>query len=353
MTTLLTGGAGFIGANLADRLLDAGERVRILDDLSQPYAERNLTWLRARHASKLDVVIADVRDAAAVCGATKNVTSVFHLAAQVSIEASFADPAYDFDVNARGTLHVLEAARACKVAPAVVVASSSKVYGALGDLVLRRSGSRYEPDDEIVGAHGIDEQRAIDPHSPHACSKAAAERYVLDYAQNFALPAIVMRIGTVYGPRQLGDDEHGWVACFALRALRGDTITVHGDGRQVRDLLHVDDLVDAMLLARHAMPRIAGHAFNVGGGPRAASSLLELVDRVAASERRTPPVRFAPWRLGDERFYVSDVTKMERLVGWKPRIGVDEGISRLVAALRDGGGFASEGRLLRAQETAP
>ncbi len=330
MTTLLTGGAGFIGANLAHRLLSAGERVRVLDNLSRPHVERNLDWLRANHGD-VDVVVADVRDEAALRDAMRGVTHVFHFAAQVAVTTSLVDPTHDFDVNARGTLNVLEAARAMSRPPSVLLTSTNKVYGGCTDVTLAREGKRYVPEEKGLREAGIDEDRPLEFHSPYGCAKGAADQYALDWARTFGLSTCVFRMSCIYGPRQFGNEDQGWVAHFLINASRGEPLTIYGDGLQVRDVLYVDDLVDAMVLARGAMPTIAGQAFNVGGGPGCALSLLELVDRIEAMLRRRPHVSFEPWRTADQRWYTSDVRKIERTLGWRPRVTVDDGLRRLLA----------------------
>jgi CDP-paratose 2-epimerase len=328
MTTLVTGGAGFVGSNVAHRLLSAGERVRILDNLSRAGADRNLSWLRDRHGP-VDFVLGDVRDEPAVREAMHGVSHVFHFAAQVAVTTSLADPVHDFDVNARGTLVVLEAMRASKRPPSLLYTSTNKVYGACGELALVRRGRRYLPEDPRVRDAGINESHPLEFHSPYGCAKGTADQYVLDWARTYGLQTCVFRMSCIYGPRQFGNEDQGWVAHFVIQAARSEPITIYGDGHQVRDVLYVDDLVDAMLLSRGAMPVIAGHAFNVGGGPTHALSLLELLERLQTMFRRTLRTSFEPWRLADQRWYVSDVRKLGRVLGWRPRISPEEGLEKL------------------------
>ncbi len=329
MTTLVTGGAGFIGTNLTHRLLTLGERVRVLDDLSRKHVERNVSWLQQRHGDKLEIVFGDVRDAGAVSRALQDVTHVVHLAAQVAVTTSLVDPTHDFDVNARGTLVVLEAVRAMRNRPSVLFTSTNKVYGACSDVGLVRDGDRYVPEDARLRANGIGEERPLEFHSPYGCAKGCADQYVLDWARTYGLETCVFRMSCIYGPRQFGNEDQGWVAHFALRAARGETISLYGDGRQVRDVLFVDDLVQAMLLARDAMPRITGQAFNVGGGPQNAVSLQELIERLESTMRRKVRTRNEAWRTADQRWYVSDIRKIGQDLGWRPRVGVTEGIERM------------------------
>jgi CDP-paratose 2-epimerase len=331
---LITGGAGFIGSNLANRLLGAGRRVRILDNLSRPGVEQNLQWLRELHGEQLlEVAIADVRDAAAVNRAAAGVGQVFHFAAQVAVTTSLANPQEDFSINAQGTLNVLEAIRARPTPPPIVMTSTNKVYGALEDLALMAEGQRYLPRDAALRARGVSETRPLDFHSPYGCSKGTADQYVLDYARSYGLATTVFRMSCIYGPRQFGTEDQGWVAHFILRALRGEAITLYGDGMQVRDILFVDDLVEAFLAAERHGARLAGRAFNMGGGPANAISLLDLLDRIEALHGERPELEFDGWRTGDQRYYVSDTRAFENATGWRRSVGERDGIARLYAWL--------------------
>jgi CDP-paratose 2-epimerase len=327
--TLITGGAGFVGSNLANRLMSLGRRVRVLDNLSRPGVEQNLQWLRQQHGNLLEFVRADVRDAAAVQQAMAGVQQVFHFAAQVAVTTSLEDPREDFAVNALGTLNVLEAARGRPVPPAVLMTSTNKVYGGLEDLALSVQGQRYLPVDPAIAATGIGEDRPLDFHSPYGCSKGTADQYVVDYARSYGMTTLVFRMSCIYGPRQFGTEDQGWVAHFILRALRGERITLYGDGMQVRDVLYIDDLVDAFLLAEQNAPRLKGRAFNMGGGPRNAISLQDLLDRIEQVQGKRPPVVHDAWRTGDQRYYVSDTQRFQRETGWQPQVPADEGIARL------------------------
>jgi CDP-paratose 2-epimerase len=335
---LITGGAGFIGANVADRLASAGDRVIIYDNLSRDGVARNLAWLRARHGERIEVEVADVRDPARLSRAVERARHVFHFAAQVAVTTSLVDPAADFDVNARGTLNVLSAVRRASNPPTLLFTSTNKVYGALSDVLLEARAGRYVPFNPDLREQGIGEQAALDFYSPYGCSKGCADQYVLDHARIYGLSTCVFRMSCIYGPRQLGTEDQGWVAHFVRRAMAGQPIAIYGNGLQVRDALFVDDLVDAMQLARRALEQrrddVVGHAFNIGGGPAHAVSLLELVDRITASIGSRPELKFGPWRPGDQRYYVSNTAKFRRATGWSPRVGVAQGLDRLVAALR-------------------
>jgi CDP-paratose 2-epimerase len=323
---LITGGAGFIGTNLVHRLLRAGRQVRIFDNLSRPGAEHNLRWLRSIYGSRLQVQQGDVRSAAELRLALADTGIVFHLAAQVAVTASLVDPREDFAVNAAGTLNLLELIRETSRRIGVIFTSTNKVYGPLEDLPLAALSTRYNPINETPG---IDEARPLSFRSPYGCSKGAADQYVLDYARGYAVNAAVFRMSCIYGPHQYGTEDQGWVAHFLIRAAHDLPITIYGDGKQVRDLLHVEDLIEAFLLAEQVLPDIAGQAFNIGGGPDNTISLRELIDRLAKLDGATPEVAYGPWRPGDQRWYVSNPAKFERATGWRPRINVEDGIRHL------------------------
>jgi len=326
---LITGGAGFVGANLAHRLLSQGTSVLLFDNLARAGVERNLQWLRDTHGSRVEIEVADVRDRAAVTRAVRKARQVFHFAAQVAVTTSLTGPVEDFEVNARGTLNVLEAARAQAEPPPVVFTSTNKVYGNCEDLALVQRGRRYEPVDASVRARGVGEARPLDFHSPYGCSKGAADQYVVDYAQSFGLRTAVFRMSCIYGPHQFGNEDQGWVAHFLIRAMEGRPIVIYGDGMQVRDVLFVEDLIDAFLLAQERIDEISGRAFNIGGGARNTVSLLELLDMIGDLHGARPTVRFADWRTGDQRYYVSDVRHFQLATGWAPRTGVREGLEQL------------------------
>jgi len=326
---LITGGAGFIGSNLAQRLLADGRRVLILDNLSRPGVRNNLRALQERYPQRLEVEIADVRDGAAVARAVGRATEIYHLAAQVAVTTSLESPVEDFEINARGTLNVLEAARARRPAPPLVFTSTNKVYGALNDVELVKKGQRYVPVSQEVRENGIGEHRPLDFHSPYGCSKGAADQYVLDYARSYDLPAVVFRMSCIYGPHQFGNEDQGWVAHFLIRARDGSPLTLFGDGCQVRDVLFVGDLVEAFLLAQQHMGRLAGQPFNIGGGTRNTLSLLELITLLEEHHELHLATQFAPWRTGDQRYYVSDTDRFSQATGWRPRVPPVEGIERL------------------------
>jgi CDP-paratose 2-epimerase len=345
---LITGGAGFVATNVADRLLHDGWRVRLFDNLSRPGVEKNVAWLRAAHPGRssdgsrdVELIVGDVRDRNALRTALTGVSRVFHFAAQVAVTTSLIDPTQDFDVNAGGTLNVLEAIRELDERPTLLFTSTNKVYGHLEDIALHVRSRRYEPDDRIVASSGVSEHRPLDFHSPYGCSKGAAEQYVLDYARTYGLRATVFRMSCIYGPHQFGTEDQGWVAHFIIRALQRLPLTLYGDGLQVRDVLFVDDLVEAMMRAHDRIDETSGRAFNIGGGQANTTSLLELLDIIGRLLGARPAYRLEPWRTADQRYYVSDTTRFERTCGWAPQIAVADGVERLAAWLIQSGNHAS------------
>jgi CDP-paratose 2-epimerase len=327
--TLITGGAGFIGTNLADRLLAAGERVLIFDNLARAGVRTNLQWLQSQHPESLEVQIADIRDADAVSRAVEHADSIYHFAAQVAVTTSLDDPVQDFEINARGTLNVLEAMRHRRHAPPLILTSTNKVYGALDDVELTKQARRYLPVSADLRRRGISELRSLDFHSPYGCSKGAADQYVLDYARSYDLPALVFRMSCIYGPHQFGNEDQGWVAHFLIRARKRQPIAIFGDGCQVRDVLYVEDLVNALTLARENVQRLQGQAFNIGGGPANTLSLLELVDMMKERLGSPAELQFSSWRRGDQRYYVTDTGRFEAATGWRPKISPQLGLERL------------------------
>ncbi len=325
---LITGGAGFIGTNLADRLLREGRKVLLYDNLSRPGVERNLAWLRACHGDRVRFVRADVRERTALREVVRQAGQVFHFAAQVAVTTSLLSPQHDFAVNLGGTLNLLEELRALPDPPPLVFTSTNKVYGALPNLRLHRGATRYEPADASLH-RGIGEDCPLEFHSPYGCSKGAADQYVLDYARTFGLRTVVFRMSCIYGLHQFGTEDQGWVAHFLIRTLQDQPIILYGDGLQVRDVLFVEDLVEAFLLAQEHMSELRGQAFNIGGGPDNTISLLKLLDLIADLHGARPPVRFADWRTGDQRYYVSDTRKFRQATGWSPKVSAEEGIERL------------------------
>lgn len=333
--TLITGGAGFIGVNLADRLLSEGKKVLVFDNLSRAGVENNLSWLKEKYSANLKLIIADIRDRAAVADAVNGANEIFHFAAQVAVTSSLIDPFYDFEVNAQGTLNLLEAIRNSAHQPPVIFASTNKVYGDLDDLGIVMNGTRYYPENSFFRQQGINEKRNLDFHSPYGCTKGVADQYMLDYARTFGLKTAVFRMSCIYGPHQFGTEDQGWVAHFLIQALKNNPITLYGDGKQVRDILFVEDLVNAYLLAMKNIHHISGNAFNMGGGVSNTISLLELCDLIGKISGKKPEVQFDDWRPSDQKYYVSDFGKFNAITSWKPEVGTIEGVTRLYKWLQE------------------
>lgn len=334
MKTLITGGAGFIGSNAASRFLRRGDEVVILDNLSRKgSSQSNVEWLRPQ--GRLTPLEVDIRDAGRVrdaFSAHRDAALVLHLAGQVAVTASLEDPGLDCAVNVIGTLNVLEAARAARIAAPIIYSSTNKVYGQLDDLALAATNGRRSLAD-FPG--GVSEDRPLDFHSPYGCSKGAADQYVRDYHRIFGLNTVVMRQSCIYGPRQFGVEDQGWVAWFMIAALTDRPITIYGDGRQVRDILHVDDLIDAFEAAAANIGRVAGSVFNIGGGPENAVSLLEVLRFIEHRNGACVPLRKAAARPGDQCVYVSDIRRAGRELGWKPRMPWREGLNSLLRWVRE------------------
>jgi CDP-paratose 2-epimerase len=336
---LVTGGAGFVGANLADALASDGHDVHVLDSLARAGVEENLSWLRGRHPGRVRCTIADTRDAAAVQEAVAGAGAVFHLAAQVAVTTSVVDPVEDFEVNARGTLNVLEAAR--RHGTPVIFASTNKVYGSLAGMATELADGRWAPGDAALRG-GVSESQALHLCTPYGCSKGVADQYVLDYAATYGLPAAVLRMSCIYGPRQFGTEDQGWVAHFLVRARRGEAITIFGDGRQVRDILHVADAVRAYRAILERIDALKGRAFNLGGGPANAVSLLDVLGEIEAILGR-PVVRSnGQTRVGDQPWFVSDTRALAEATGWQARIVWRDGLRDLARWLGERPGAGRE-----------
>jgi CDP-paratose 2-epimerase len=345
---LVTGGAGFIGCNLADRLAAEGHDVLVFDSLGRPGVAENLHWLRRRHPRRVTATIADLRDGSSLGAAVRASGGVFHLAAQVAVTTSLADPIDDFETNVCATVHLLEAARHAGGLP-VIFASTNKVYGDLADLELACDDA-WHPVDATARTRGIGEDRKLDFHTPYGCSKGAADQYVLDYARSYALPTCVFRMSCIYGPRQRGTEDQGWLAHFVIAMLQGEPITLYGDGYQVRDVLFVEDAVAAYLaawrrLAQGEAPGVAGTAFNLGGGPANAVTLRQAIAVAEAATGTQAELHQQEWRPGDQRWFVADVTRARETLGLAAPLGWQEGIARLAAWLQEDGMGARRARL--------
>ncbi len=330
---LITGGAGFIGTNLATRLLSEGKKVMIYDNLSRDGVIRNLEWLKEEYKERLIIQIADILEYKVLAECIKNAEQVFHLSAQVAVTSSVTNPQYDFEVNIRGTLNVLEAIRESAHKPPLIFTSTNKVYGELSNLSLQKHKARYQPESFVFETNGVDESQPLNFHSPYGCSKGAADQYVLDYVRCFGLRAVVFRMSCIYGPHQCGNEDQGWVAHFIIRSLEDKELIIYGDGRQVRDILFVEDLISAFLLAQENIHHLSGAAFNIGGGNKNTVSLLELIGLIEDKTGKKPKVLFKNWRIGDQRYYVSNTNAFSELTGWKPRYSVRRGFEKMLSWL--------------------
>ena len=332
MTTLVTGGCGFVGANIARRLLSEGKDVVVFDNLSRHGSSENLTWLRGlglksfihgdiRNQNDVDRLIASVKPSA-----------IFHLCGQVAMTTSMANPRHDFETNVLGSINVLESVRRYGLGSAIVYSSSNKVYGDLSSVPLVEAAKRYTAPSK---PNGIDESAQLDFHTPYGCSKGGADQYMLDYARNYGLKTVVFRHSTIYGGRQYATFDQGWVGWFSQQALKQkadptcEPFTISGDGKQVRDLLYVDDAVQCYLSAVEKIESAKGQAFNIGGGIANSCSLLELFDEL--EDILSVKLRYKPieWRQGDQKFFVADITKAARLIGWQPKVTKRSGIESI------------------------
>jgi CDP-paratose 2-epimerase len=324
---LITGGAGFIGCNATHYFSSRNWHVTVLDNLSRDGTDRNLQWLR--NETTFDFEEADVCDRSAVERIVSDgcYDAVIHLAAQVAVTTSVVNPRMDFMVNALGTFNVLDAVRVHCPEAVVIFASTNKVYGKINTAATALVGGRHAYKNRPFG---ISESELLDFLSPYGCSKGAADQYTLDFARIYGIPATSFRQSCIYGPHQFGVEDQGWLAWFAIASLLGRDITIYGDGNQVRDVLHVDDLLRAYEAAIQAPDKIAGQAFNVGGGPDQIISLLDLVEILERRLETRIPLKWQDWRPGDQQVYVSDIRKLDTVLGWRPQIGVEEGVAELV-----------------------
>jgi CDP-paratose 2-epimerase len=329
---LVTGGAGFIGCNAAARFVGAGHEVLSLDNLSRVGSAANATWLAQTHSVSNERV--DVRDAEATAAVVTRFApeAVIHCAGQVAVTTSVVDPRRDFEENALGSFNVLEAVRCCAPNAILLYASTNKVYGGMEDVRLELRDGRWRYADL---ADGVSEERGLDFHSPYGCSKGAADQYVRDYARIYGLKTVVLRQSCIYGYRQFGVEDQGWVAWFTIRSLQQAPVTIFGDGCQVRDILFIDDLLDAYQAAIEKIDVAAGQVYNVGGGPANTLSLNELVERLAQLNGRRLEISRGDWRPGDQRVFVADIRRIGRDLGWRPRVDVAQGLMRLHGWVRD------------------
>ena len=323
MKYLITGGCGFTGSNFATRLLDRGDAVILLDNLSRRGAVANLNYLQKKYP-KVEFVHADIRaDFDKIVRLMDEVDAAYHLAAQVAVTTSYKYPKEDFDTNALGTFNILEAIRRSERKPLIIYSSTNKVYGGMTDVEVAKEDNRYVYKDL---PYGISEDKLLDFHSPYGCSKGVADQYVRDFSRMYDIKSVVMRQSCIYGRRQFGIEDQGWVAWFTIAAHLGKPITIFGDGMQVRDVLYVDDLFDAWDMATKNIDKVSGKIYNVGGGPSNSMSLLELLEMLEKLLEKKIDYSFDEWRPGDQPIYISDIRKIEKELGWKPETTPQEGV---------------------------
>lgn len=328
MNIFITGGAGFIGCNCADHFLSQGHQVTLFDNLSRKGAKLNLAWLQSRHPDRFTLVVGDIRHYDQLATAIVGADLILHLAAQVAVTLSVYNPREDFEINALGTFNVLEAVRNCAPQATVLYASTNKVYGGMEAVRVVEQPSRY-----VYAAYdaGIPETYPLDFHSPYGCSKGAGDQYMIDYARIYGLKTITFRQSCIYGPRQFGVEDQGWVAHFVIAAVLNRPITIYGDGKQVRDLLHVSDLVRAYEISLAKSHELAGEVFNLGGGPTNTLSIwAEFAPLLSQMMGRPIEVKWGDWRPGDQKVFVAGIAKAEKLLGWVPQISTNDGIASLV-----------------------
>ncbi len=324
----VTGGAGFIGSNYVYRLLERGETVTIYDNLSRAGAPRNLKWLQDKFGDKaFKLVVGDVRDAGQLTVSARHADIIVHLAGQVAVTTSVVFPREDFEINALGTFNTLEAARLNERNPIFLYSSTNKVYGGMDDVKVVEKGLRWEYEDLPFGAP---ETQPLDFHSPYGCSKGAGDQYVRDYARIYGLRSVVLRQSCIYGPRQFGVEDQGWVAWMIIAAQTNRPITIYGDGKQIRDLLHVYDLLDAYDSVIQNIDKTQGQVFNLGGGSENTMAIwTEFGPRLEKLLGRPIPIASGDWRPGDQKVFVADTRKAQLLLGWKPKYNVEMGIKQL------------------------
>jgi len=335
---LVTGGGGFIGSHAAEFLAERGNSVVLMDNLSRgsllgyESPHQNEIWEYLSRIPNLHPVRGDIRNAQQIESVARNVDVIIHTAAQTAVTSSLQNPAEDFQINAGGTLNVLEAARKSPEDPCVILCSTNKVYGGnVNQIPVRETQTRYEFADDTY-QQGIPEEFSIDhcEHTPYGCSKLAADLYAQDYAHTYGLKTGIFRMSCIYGPRQYGVEDQGWVAWFIIATLTGKPVCIYGDGKQVRDILHVQDLVRAFQAFIDASERIHHGVYNIGGGPENTISLLEFLGLIRELAGHSPTISYGDWRASDQKVYVSDIKKAGREIGWYPEIVKEQGIAEVV-----------------------
>lgn len=323
---LITGGAGFIGSNLASFFSNKGYSVTILDNFERKGSVKNVKWLKENYPH-IEVVKEDIKNSKALEKEIKGKDIIFHLAGQVAVTTSVENPRQDFESNALGTFNVLEAARKSGHKPLIVYASTNKVYGGMENIRIIENKNRYEYKDF---PYGISEKTNLDFHSPYGCSKGAGDQYIRDYERIYDIPTVVFRQSCIYGPRQFGIEDQGWLAWLIIAITYGRPFQIYGNGKQVRDILYIDDLVKAYEKAVEKIEITRGKIYNIGGGPNNSISVWKEFQPILEKLFQKPiKASFANWRPGDQKVYISDIRLIHKDLGWKPQINVEEGIVRL------------------------
>jgi len=324
---LITGGAGFIGANTASYFLKKGYKVSVLDNLSRKGSVANLGWLK-RTYKELVFIKGDIRDFALLKKVVVGKDVIFHLAGQVAVTSSVTNPREDFEINAWGSFNVLEAARLRNPKATLVYSSTNKVYGEMVNEKVLELNDRYG---FAKLRKGVPETFPLDFHSPYGCSKGTAEQYFRDYFRIYGLKTVVFRQSCIYGPYQYGVEDQGWIAWFVIASLLGRKISIYGDGKQVRDVLFVDDLVKAYDLAVKKISRTQGQIYNIGGGPKNSISIWrQFFPTLEKKLGKKIEVTCSAWRPGDQRIYISDIRKARRDFGWQPTVNIKKGLDKLI-----------------------
>lgn len=333
MNIVVIGGAGFIGCNVADYYLKNHHHVTVFDNFSRKGTLQNLSWLQTKHKENLSVVQGDTRiDFNKLKATVSKADVVFHFAAQVAVTTSVVDPREDFEINALGTFNVLEAIRTSGNKPIVLYSSTNKVYGGMEHVKIIERNGEYDYESLPLG---VGENEQLDFHSPYGCSKGTADQYMIDYSRIYGLRTVVFRQSCIYGYRQFGVEDQGWVAHFTIAAMFNRPLTIYGDGKQVRDVLFIDDLVRGYDMAIKRIDVTSGKAYNIGGGPAKKMSLLQLVTYLEQFFGKKLSYTYSDWRPGDQRVFICDIRKAKNDFGWEPKIGVEEGVQLLAGWVRE------------------
>lgn len=332
MNILITGGLGFIGLHTAKYFAELGDSVYILDNLSRKGNIHNYNLLKKY--KNINFLIKDIKNYFDLENIfTKNKFDIIiHLAAQVAVTTSVSNPREDFEINCLGTFNILECCRLYNPNAIILYSSTNKVYGSF-NIKLQEDHTRYIPTSFLF--KGVDEKQQLDFHSPYGCSKGCGDQYVIDYSRIYGLKTVVLRQSCIYGPNQFGIEDQGWVSWFSIAATHDASITIYGDGKQVRDVLYIDDLINLYHQIINNINQCNGQAYNVGGGLEYTISLLELVSLLENKLNIKINYSLCDWRPGDQKIYISNISKIYEHIGWKPRQSIDKGIDTMLSWIKD------------------